>query len=715
MWRVFVKQQLLFLCLVFALPASATHIVGGELFYTYLGNNKYRVTLKLYRDCFGSSVPFSGTGEGSAYFDVLDKNKEKLFSFPLGEPVISKVPPSTNNPCIQSPNGICVEEGVYTTTVTLPPKSGGYFLEYKTCCRNASILNLVAPTGQGATYRSYIPGPETAWPNSSPRFKKYPTIFVCIGQEINFDHSAMDLDGDYLEYSLGPSYNGFPDSLVTYKSPYSGNYPLASNPAITIHPQTGVISGVPNLTGQWVVCVRVKEYRNGKLLSTHYRDFQFNVISCSVFINAQIANQPKKCEGSTISFTNLTVSNFGVNYLWDFGVPNSTMDTSTQKNPVFTFPDTGSYVVTLVVNPGLPCTQTIQKVFHVYPPFKPLYTRPASPQCFKNHLLTYSVGGQYQSNAQFTFNFGNQATPALSNQTLTQVAFNSAGWHHIQITGKQFACADTIKDSLYLIGRPTASLGLIPERMCAPYFVDFDNKSQSEYAASYTWSLSNGVVLTGANPSYLFEEPGIYSLHLSLVRGGFCADSSETFRDSLRVFPRPEASFSVSTNETSIFDPEIGIDNTSITPFTQIKYYFGDGNTSGYMNEKHTYSAPGTYTITQWMMNEFGCEDHTDQVIKIIPEFRCWVPNSFTPDGNGLNDLFYPVVIGMEDYEFSVFALNGEKVFSTKKPGEGWNGHFGGKKCPEGTYVWKLSYTNQLEGKAEVKTGHVFLLGAHIE
>jgi len=689
----------------------ATHIVGGELYYRYLGNNKYRVTLKLYRDCFNSQVPFSGGSEGGAYFDVLDKNYEKLASYPLGEPVVSNVPPSTNNPCIKSPYGICVEEGVYTTTITLAPKTGGYYLEYKTCCRNASILNLKTPTSQGATYRSYIPGPDIAWPNSSPRFKEYPTIFICLGNEISYDHSAIDFDGDYLEYSLCPALNGFNDSLVQYQNPYSGNYPLASNPGMTIHPTTGIISGVPTMQGQWVVCVQVKEYRNGKLLSTHYRDFQFNVISCVVFIEPGISAQQKKCNGSTLTFTNQTLSNFGVTYLWDFGDPNTLSDTSSLTHPSYTFPDTGSYLVTLIVNPGLPCSKSIQRTFYVYPKFDVQYIRPTSPQCIKNNLLTYSVTGTYMPYAQFKFDFGSGANPAVSTQTVTQVVFEESGWHTIHITGKQHICTDTIIDSLQIIARPNAFIGYMPNHMCAPYFVDFNNQSTSEYPASYFWQLSNGLDFFGSQPSYIFEEPGTYSLSLQLIRGGVCPDSSSFQVHSLHVFPKPKASFSYSPEITTILDPEVYVENTSPSSFTQIKYFFGDGSTSSYMNEKYSYQSPGNYVITQWLMNEHGCEDAISSVITIQPEFRCWIPNSFTPDGNGLNDLFYPIVVGVKDYDFRVYTLQGEMIFSSNIPGEGWDGYYKGRRCQQSNYVWRLFYLNEITGKTETKTGHVMVLG----
>ncbi len=690
----------------------ATHIVGGELYYRYLGNSKYRITLKLYRDCINGQVPFAGQGEGSSLLDVFDKNNEQYAVFPLGEPVITKVPETTNIPCIKSPGGICVEEGVYTTTITLPPKTGGYKLVYSTCCRNTAILNLVNPSSQGSTYSAFIPGPELAATNSSPRFNKYPSIFICQGNQINFDHSASDPDGDELVYSLCSAFNGFPDTLVTYKSPYSGSYPMSATQPLTVHPTTGFMTGIPNLLGNWVVCVCVKEYRNGNLLSTHYRDFQFNVISCAYFVKTDIANQIKKCNENTINFTNLSFSNFGLNYLWDFGVTTSTNDTSTQKNPTFTYPDTGAYVVTLITNPGLPCADTAKKTFYAYPKFDVNYIRPASPKCLKNNNVTYSINGTYANHAQFNFNFGDSATPSISNQTLTQVSFLTPGTHFIKIYGKQNVCIDSIMDSLRIIDRPKAKIGFTTDKLCQPTTVTFSNQTESEYLSANIWNLSTGNTYTSYDAIHTFEDSGTFNMQLTILRYGICPDTSIASIHPIKIYPSPKANFNLTPSVTSIFDPEIFVENTSTTPFLDFVYFFGDGYTSNYINEKHSYVAPGSYLVTQLLINEFGCESYLTKEVIIQPEFRCWVPNSFTPDDNGLNDTFHPVVIGIKDYVFEIYSLNGQKIFETKNPAIGWDGKVKGKISKQDTYVWLLKFTNELSGKAETKTGHVTLIGS---
>ncbi|MEO6302578.1 MAG: hypothetical protein ABIP51_05360, partial [Bacteroidia bacterium] len=198
---------ILFLCL----KASAFHIVGGEVIYDDLGGGNYRITLKVYRDCFSTNgAPFDGTGgnASAAYLTVYDAFQNQIGVYDIGSPTITSVPPAINNPCIITPNSICVEQGIYTYTLNLPPIMGGYYIVYQRCCRNSTILNIVTPNSVGSTYFTHIPGPEVVASNNSPRFTNLPPIFVCNGLKFTFNHSATDPDGDQLVYSICSPYQG---------------------------------------------------------------------------------------------------------------------------------------------------------------------------------------------------------------------------------------------------------------------------------------------------------------------------------------------------------------------------------------------------------------------------------------------------------------------------------------------------------------------------
>ncbi|MCW3077163.1 MAG: hypothetical protein JWO32_1772 [Bacteroidetes bacterium] len=719
------KKRFLYLLLflLFCGKIFSSHIVGGEIFYDRINDSTYKVTLKVYRDCFNGQAPFEGSaGAVPAIITVFYADGTLADTFDIGAPVITHIPPSINNPCIHPPPGICVEEGVYTHTLILTPKTGGYNLVYQVVFRNNSILNLAAPGTQGATYFTLIPGPEIAPVNNSPRYASFPPIFVCNNVTFTFDHKAIDPDGDQLVYSLCAPYNASssgqapppPYTNVNYASPYNGAYPIASSPAFSINPTTGILTGQPNLAGQFVVGVCVQEFRAGVLINTHYRDFQFNVVPCVVNVVSAIANQKSQCEGSTITFTNASVSNIGtLTYLWNFGDPLVTNDTSHLVNPTYTYQDTGMYVVTLIANPHKPCSDTLKQIVYVYPKLK-INFPPVEKQCFKGNAFSFSAQGVYLPYATFNWNFTFSATPVTSTlQNPVNVTFNQPGKYFVKLVAKQHTCIDSFIDSVRVVKPPVAKINNLPAVLCDPALIAFSNGSSSELPVSYHWFFSNGNTSQVFQPLQVFSPAGIYSATLVVVTTSVCIDTSIASVSNITVNPSPQAGFTFSPQLTTIFDPEITFMNTASSDVNLWQYTFGDGTGAGYASNIHVYQEAGDYTITQLVTNSFNCTDTFSGQIKILPEFRFWIPNTFTPDGNSRNDYFMPITIGVINYEFNVFSRWGEKIYSTQNPKEGWNGSYKGKECQEDIYTWRIVFKNVVSLKDEVHYGHVLLINGN--
>lgn len=721
------------------------------MIYDDLGGGKYRIILKVYRDCAGNGSPFDGdpnsTFVGPALITVFDAANNEIGVFDIGAPVITPVPPAFNNPCIFAPNNICIQQGVYTYTATLPPIPGGYVVVYQRCCRNSGIVNLVNSDHQGSTYFAKIPGPEMAAPNSSPRFTNFPPIYICRNVNFVFNHAATDPDAsDQLVYSLCAPFQGLdgccasiggnppqnptpscpsppsgcpnaatfpPYSNVIMASPYSGSYPMASNPAFSINPTTGQLSGTPTMLGSWVVGVCVQEFRNNVLIDTHFRDFQFTVINCSVTTLASVpVADYTKCLGLTVSFGNnsTTSSPIPLFYHWDFGVPSLTNDTSNLATPTYVFPDTGIYVVTLIANPGKQCSDTIKLPVYAYEKFE-IDVPSVATQCLKNNSFNFMLTATNIASTTFTWNFTPVATPSISNlQNPVNIVYTQPGVHTYTAVAKYRVCRDTIIDSLRVIPRPKAKINNLPTTLCDPATVAFSNGSSSELPITYLWQFSTGATSTLYEPTQVFSPSGVYSVSLTVTTSSVCIDTNMVSINNVTVNPSPYAGFSFSPQITTIFDPEITINNTASPDAVSWNYAFGDGATSGFPFEKHVYETYGDYTITQYVTNNFGCSNTISQVVKILPEYRFWVPNAFTPDESTLNDVFLPIVIGAEEYIFEIYDRWGEKIFKTNDTKKGWNGTFKGQPCKQDIYVWRITFLNVVSQKDEVHYGHVTLM-----
>lgn len=288
-------------CMALAgVEAWATHLVGGDFSYVHLGGDDYEITLTIYRDCSPANTNGTGfddqvaigmwSGEGI----IGPGDVSTIWLVPSN---VSLVPVEMGNPCGTPPPELCIEQAVYTTTLTLPATSYGWDLVYQRCCRNPTISNLDDFGGTenaGMTLQVHIPGTSVlAESNSSPAFQELPPVAMCSNLPFSWDHSALDPDGDELVYSLcaplqgGDAANAQPNPpstppyvAVPYLPAYSADYPMDANPGMAIDPNTGLLTATPTQPGQYAVGICVSEYRNGALLSTVVRDFQFNVTVC---------------------------------------------------------------------------------------------------------------------------------------------------------------------------------------------------------------------------------------------------------------------------------------------------------------------------------------------------------------------------------------------------------------------------------------------------
>ncbi len=703
--------------LLFSTGVKATHIVGGEIYYDCLGNNTYRITLKVYRDCI-NGIPY----DPQASVGIFDISGNLLDTLWMNLPPTLVVPPTINSPCYLPPTNVCVEEAIFQQVKVFPPMPpGGFILTYQRCCRNNTILNLINPGGVGATYTIHIPDPSLAICNSSARYNFFPPIYICEGAPLIFDHSATDPDGDSLVYELCDPYDGAnasapmpvppagpPYVFVPFNPPYNGAYPMASNPAMAIDPVTGLLTGTPTMSGQWVVGVCCKEYRNGVLIDVNKRDFQFNVLPCPLLTVSSIPNQTVFCAGNTVQFLNNSFN--ATTYLWNFGDPNTLADTSIQFTPTWTYSDTGIYVVTLICNPGTACADTNTSIFEIYPPVQPVFVSPAG-QCVDGNSYNFQATGQFAGTGTIQWNFGPNATPQTSNVPDPQnVVWDTSGIFLVTVTVTENGCTGTYTDTVIVYPMPTADFAAAYLDGCVPYTVQFSDSSIAGTQISYLWDFGDGTTSTAANPVHTYTDTGYFDVSLIITTTNGCI-SVDTFSvpNLVHVSPSPIAGFDVTSHSVSIFSPFIGVIDQSVGADSCI-VDFGDGFVTTDCNAMHTYWAYGPYNIMQVVYNEFGCTDTAWVAVEVTPEHRFYIPNTFTPNGDGLNDVFIPVVLGADEYHFMIFDRWGELIFETHDTFVGWDGRYKGNKCQEDVYVWKIKYVNVTNENKETMIGHVNLI-----
>ncbi|WP_234733877.1 gliding motility-associated C-terminal domain-containing protein [Tellurirhabdus bombi] len=295
----------LFLLLGLSERVQATHIVGGELELQYLrnqGSANYRINLNLYFDELNGNP---GAEDPTTNVYVFRKSDNRLMGI-VTLPLVNRQAVSYSNPdcsisslstrLIRYSSDVSINTGAFND-----PQ--GYYMVWERCCRNGTINNIQNPGAAGSVFYLEFPAlvqNNNLFVNSSPVFRPLKGDYICINKPFTFDFGAADPDGDSLSYKLVTPYNGYSTSqLPSPPATASSAYPevrWASGINLTqvipgprplrVDAQSGLLTVTASQTGLYVFSVEVSEHRkiNGRYqrIGLVRRDFQFKVIDCPV-------------------------------------------------------------------------------------------------------------------------------------------------------------------------------------------------------------------------------------------------------------------------------------------------------------------------------------------------------------------------------------------------------------------------------------------------
>ncbi|MCC7301156.1 MAG: gliding motility-associated C-terminal domain-containing protein [Bacteroidia bacterium] len=263
---------------------------------------------------------------------------------------------------------------------------------------------------------------------------------------------------------------------------------------------------------------------------------------------------------------------------------------------------------------------------------------------------------------------------------------------------------------------PLPVLAVIPpDSSCAPFCTTFTDLTPN--AASWNWSFSGGTpssATTSPTPQVCWTFPGTYSVTLTVTDNNGCSNSGQV--STVVVHPNPTAAFTASPDSVSVLNPQVCFTNQSILASTYW-WDFGDpqdqNNNSTLTDPCHLYGDTGIYCIQLTATSQYGCADSTTHCIYVMPDFTLYVPNAFTPDENGINELFMPLGEGIDPDKFEMWIFDrwGNNIWYTQIWGKGWDGRANGGNeiAQEDVYVWKIVVYDYL-GKKHAYVGHVSLI-----
>ncbi len=425
-----------------------------------------------------------------------------------------------------------------------------------------------------------------------------------------------------------------------------------------------------------------------------------NTITTLVVINPQpivSAFGATVCQNASPSI----ISNGGTTYAWSG--PGGF--TSSLQNPNFpSAVPANSGVYTVLVTDANTCTNTAVAVLQVNAaPVANIVTN--SPICIDHLLSLNGTGGvSYAWSGPNGFFSSAQSPTIMANTT------GYTGNYALTVTDANGCTGSTTAPAVV---NPIPNINITADKTaaCPPLCSQFSFNSTSPVQA-YAWSLGNGVSGSGSSGQTCYNTQGTYTIN-AVVTDIYGCSNVATF--TVEVYPKPVADFNYAPIKPIEMVEEVQFTDASYNgTITTWNWYFNNTAqwTSVQQNPVYTYEHAGEYPIALIVKNSHGCYDTIIKKIVVGEDYGIYCPNAFTPNADGLNDVFRPKGFGITKYSLMIFNRWGEKVFQSSNIEDGWDGKFQGRGGPiteEGTYTWLINVTN-VYGKAHELKGHVTLI-----
>ena len=726
-------------CLLLSTRSSATHVFGGELLYTYISGNDYKITLTIYGDCGAPSGTtfnslYSAKPKIFIYNNTMVTDTVRLQPESLGVEVSPVCPRQLSQTTCNGGHLVGVKRFIYSKVVTLSGPSANWRFIFpgdmgveSGAGRSNNISNIYDPGSSIMQLEATLNNTLAA--NSSPAYSTIPTPFYCININAEYNQGAIDADGDSLAFSLVPGIsavsatNPLLNPEVSYIAPYSAESPLDAG-AFSFNALNGQMSFTPGNIQDGLVVNRVTEYRNGVIVGTSEREMTFiisndcdgippsvditglsggvigedKVINVCVgtprlsfgylFTNpdadSSLITYSSLPAGATLSVANNNTPAPGISFSWN---------TDTAHVGIYTF-------LLTIKNNHCPIsnTQTIACTINVAPQPEVGATLISPTQCVHKAAMQYDLAGGFLPRSLIIL----QGTNIMGSYTSDYPALIDslpAGDYKAVVSSNDLCLTE------YNFSVPDG--GVLPLASITTAFCLGDAQrplyvQPAGNTATITWFDGNDILPGPPVPSTAAE--GTYTWHV-IEQYKVCT-SAKVAMNAI-VHPLPDAVI------TSIPDHICYGDTINLSASGGISYLWSspDEMTIYNNNGQQYIRLINPMRITVAVTDEYNCTDTARiQYGNIQPCCDFFYPTAFTPNGDGLNDGFHVSTFGnMMNYRLAVYDRWGQLMFLTFDPKQKWDGRHNGALCEMGTYFYYFR-AMCLTGRAEEHKGDVTLI-----
>ncbi len=380
--------------------------------------------------------------------------------------------------------------------------------------------------------------------------------------------------------------------------------------------------------------------------------------------------------------------------------------TSTQQNPTLTnvsFAAIGNYSV--LVTSAFGCTATSVAYCNVNS--IPTIGFTGTTEVCKGGSFTFTGTGGL--NYKWLTMYG---VLTLNNSYTISTTSPSLQTTYTLVGADANGCLNTVVISPIVLPLPQAQV--TPKKIggCTPFCTTFDLAQTSTNITSLAWNFTNGNSFSDSTKiTQCFEVAGIHTVNINMVDSRGCKN---VVTNTVEAYPIPKADFS--------FSPDAPNDNNYVVSFTDLTknavitgwhwdFYANGSDTSAKQNPTYSFPNVGNYFVYLRVISNHQCSDSIVKKLEVVEDETFYIPNAFTPNGDGGNDVFNPKAVGIKKFHMDIFDRWGQLVYSTNDIEKGWDGRSkkGGDILPQDVYVYKITVT-QSTSKSKQYVGHVTLI-----
>ncbi len=399
------------------------------------------------------------------------------------------------------------------------------------------------------------------------------------------------------------------------------------------------------------------------------------------------------CWGLPTTFTDQT-SGYVNTWIWNFG--DGTTDTTNSPVISHTFPQAGTYFVVMTAKNG-DCIDAIAKPVVVVDSIDAEFAVSDSVICPGESISLIDMSVGFPTSWTWDFGDGHFATT----QNVPSHVYPDSGLYTIKLTATNKYCSNTDSAYLYVMGLPQALFTF--DNTCAGQPVQFGNNSfESALPVKYYWDFGTGVTDTLPEPVYIYNTPGTYTVTL-IIDNGRCGD---TLQKNILIYRLPQAVPVIKDTNTRVAQL-VEFSDGSIQGDAPVSYWewnVNNGDILEYVQAfSHTFNDTGHYPVMFVVRDDNNCADTAYTTIYVAGEFTIWIPNAFSPNGDGVNDYFQPtgIFFDIKQIDFRIYNRWGDLIFRTTDPNGKWDGidQRTGKPVTEDAYVYIVTAIDYLGRK----------------